>query len=64
MAARVAERLQPEVEQLAATGPLNTAALAQQLGMTDRTLRHDFELLRQAGIIEAAAAVAHYQLQG
>jgi ATP-dependent DNA helicase RecG len=64
VAAGVAERLRTEVEQLAATGPLTTTALARQLGVTDRTVRRDFELLRQAAIIEAAAAVAHYQLQG
>lgn len=63
VAVGVAERLRTEVEQLAAIGPLTTAALARQLGVTDRMVRRDFELLRQAGIIEPAAAVAHYQLQ-
>ncbi|MFC6225657.1 HTH domain-containing protein [Hymenobacter artigasi] len=64
MAAGVAERLRLEVDQLAATGPSTTAALARQLGVTERTVRRDFELLRQAGIIEAAAVAAHYQLLG
>ena len=64
VAAGVAERLRLEVEQLAASGPSTTAALARQMGVTDRTVRRDFELLRQAGIIETATAAAHYQLAG
>ena len=63
-AAGVIERLHREVEQLAAAGALTTADLAERLGVTVRTVRRDFELLRQAGIIEAADAVAHYQLRG
>ncbi len=63
VAAGVAQRLRLEVEQLAA-GALTTAALAGQLGVTDRTVRRDFELLREAGIIEAATVAAHYQLRG
>lgn len=62
VAAGVAERLRAEVEQLALTGASTTAALARQLGVTERTIRRDFELLRRAGIIGAATTAAHYQL--
>lgn len=61
--APVRKRLADELRLFAAGRPLTAAAVATQLALPGRTVRRDFQLLGEAGLLELGKDYGHYQLR-
>lgn len=63
MTEAVKQRLQRELTLLSVAQPLTAAEIATQLGVEQRTVRRDLQLLRNAGLLEAGTQYGSYQLR-
>lgn len=63
MSVAVKQRLQRELTLLSVAQPLSAAEVATQLGVEQRTVRRDLQLLRDAGLVEAGTQYGSYQLR-
>jgi ATP-dependent DNA helicase RecG len=63
MTEAVKQRLQRELTLLSVAQPLTAAEVATQLGVEQRTVRRDLQLLRNAGLLEAGTQYGSYQLR-
>jgi ATP-dependent DNA helicase RecG len=63
MTEAVKQRLQRELTLLSMAQPLTAAEVATQLGVEQRTVRRDLQLLRNAGLLEAGTQYGSYQLR-
>jgi ATP-dependent DNA helicase RecG len=59
----VKKRLKRELTLLNVAQPLTAAEVATQLGVEQRTVRRDLQLLRNAGLLEAGTQYGSYQLR-
>jgi ATP-dependent DNA helicase RecG len=62
MTEAVKQRLRRELNLLSVAQPLTAAEVATQLGVEQRTVRRDLQLLRDAGLVEAGTQYGSYQL--
>jgi ATP-dependent DNA helicase RecG len=63
MTVAVKQRLQRELTLLSVAQPLSAAEVATQLGVEQRTVRRDLQLLRDTGLVEAGTQYGSYQLR-
>jgi DNA-binding transcriptional ArsR family regulator len=63
MTEAVKQRLRRELKLLSTAQPLTATEVATQLGVEQRTVRRDLQVLRDAGLIEAGTQYGSYQLR-
>jgi ATP-dependent DNA helicase RecG len=63
MTEAVKQRLRRELKLLNISQPLTATGVAIQLGVEQRTVRRDLQLLRDAGLVEAGTQYGSYQLR-
>lgn len=63
MTAAVKQRLRRELNLLSIAQPSTAAEVATQLGVEQRTVRRDLQLLRDAGLVESGTQYGSYQLR-